>query len=422
MTSIFDIRSAIAPAVPAGSAADPHRCVPGSGGIPDGLPGRLLCGDWLADLAAVVAARWPLLAVLGAAGVGARLGWAVLARRGWADHARRARWLEITPPATATPAATVQLWRLAATLLRAPRWWQWRPDRLVWEVVADAGGTRCGLWIPPGVSGTAVGRIVQRAWPGARIEHTPPPRLPAGSAEVAAHRLVVTQPEWLPLAEDPPPVTPRRRTEGGAADEEDRLRAVYDGLGAAGRTGYGLLQVHISRAPAGRVAVLRRATVDPRRACRPSLTRGLFAVVAAVVQAALDLLTPGPATRRDGTRSDPYTAQLSAQARLKLATPPHLLTAVYAAAAGPTPGAAQAACADITSGYGIFAAHLARRRLRHPRTVVDRRSVSLRRMFLLSVAEAAAFASLPAEPAAYGMPQAAARRRPASRDVWTPSA
>jgi hypothetical protein len=360
------------------------------------------------------------MAAIVAAGLAARLSWAVLLRRAWRGHATRARWLEITPPTTATPAATVQLWRLAATLLPVPRWWQLRPARLVWEVAAHTDRSRCGLWVPPGISPVAVARVVQRAWPGARVDHTGPPRLPAGDGSVAAaHRLVVTQPEYLPLLEDPPPAAPRRRTDHDS-EEQDRLRAVYDGLAAAGRTGYGLLQVHISRAPKTRVAMLRRATTNPRRARRPSLGRSLFTGVAGVVHIGLDLLSSGPSSSSRQPASDPYAAQLSAGARLKLAAPPHLVTTVYAAAAGPTPGAAQAACADITSGYGIFATHLSRRRLRRPRQVVNHRWTPLGRMSLVTVAEAAALASLPAEPAAYGLPQAAARRRPAARDVWTP--
>lgn len=393
-------------------------CSPGTGAIPDGVPGQVLCGTWISDIAAV-AGWWPLPAAIIATALAVRLGWAALCRQAWRRHTRRAQWLEITPPATATPAATVQLWRLAATLLPVPRWWQPRPARLVWEVAANVDRSRCGLWVPPGISPVATARIVQRAWPGARIHHTPAPRLPAANVAVAAHRLIVTQPEWLPLLEDPPPNTPSRRSEHGA-DEQDRLRAVYDGLAAAGRTGYGLLQVHISRAPASRVAMLRRATTNARRAHRPNIARGLFAAASGMAHTLLDLLSNHPPSGgRNG--SDPYTTQFSAAARTKLADPPHLVTAVYAAAAGPTQAAAQAACADITSGYGIFATHLARRRLRQPQQMINHRWTPIRRMTLVTVAEAAALASLPGEPAAYGLPQAAARRRPQPATYGHPS-
>jgi hypothetical protein len=128
----------------AAAGSDPTGCSPGTGGIPDGVLGHVVCGTWVAELAAV-AGWWPLLATVLAAGLAARLGWAVWLRRAWRRHAVRARWLEITPPTSATPAATVQLWRLAATLLPVPRWWQLRPARLVWEVAAHADRSRCGL-------------------------------------------------------------------------------------------------------------------------------------------------------------------------------------------------------------------------------------------------------------------------------------
>ena len=42
-------------------------------------------------------------------------------------------------------------------------------------------------------------------------------------------------------------------------------------------------------------------------------------------------------------------------------------------------------------------------------------------MHLATAAETAALAGLPAEPSAYGLPAAASRRIPASRDVFTPA-
>jgi hypothetical protein len=410
------------PSAAAAAAGPSTGCTPGSDGIPEGALGRLLCGDYpLVGWWHTLAASWPLLTAAVVGLVAARLAWVWLRHRRWRSHAARARWLEITPPVTATPAATAQLWRLLATLLPAPRWWQTTPGRLVWEVAADPDTMRCGLWVPPGINPSAVIRVVQRAWPGARLDHTGPPTLPR-ARPVAAHRLQPTVPEWLPLTDDPSPATSRRET---TPPEQDRLRAVFDGLAAAGRTGGGLLQVHISRAPRGRVAALRRATVDPRRARRRGGDRAagvLLAAVTGVVRGLLDLLSPGTTPRRrEAARRqvDPYTAQLTSQARIKYGNPPHLLTAVYAAGTGPTKAAAGAAAADINSGYALVSAHLARRRLRRPHTVLHQRRAATAAMTLVSVAEVAALAGLPAEPAAYGLPQAASRRRGAARDTWT---
>lgn len=394
-------------------------CTPGMDGISDGLLGRVMCGDWHTEAWHTLLAHWPLVAAFTFLLVAAQAAWALLVRHRWGIHARDARWLEITPPVSATPAATIQLWRLLATALPAPRRLATRPARLVWEVTATGDRMRAGLWVPPGINPTAVTRIVQRAWPGARVERTPPPRL-ATSVPIAGHRLVVTQPEWLPLLDDPPPTSTRRAAV--SVPEEDRLRAVYDGLAAAGRTGGSLLQVHISRAPRSRVAALRRATVNPKHANQHNQARPLGLVAGAVgflVRGLLDLFTRGP--RSSGTASDPYATQLTALARRKYADPPHLLATVYAAATGPTKPAADAAAADISSGYGLVSAQLARRRLRRPRAVLDARWAPVAGMSLVTVVEAAALAGLPAEPSANGLPGAAARARMPHRDVWTPT-
>lgn len=89
------------------------------------------------------------------------MAWRLWRRRVWRAHAAQARWLQIIPPVTATPAATVGLWRLLATALPAPGRWAWRPARIVWEVEADAHGMRAGLWLPSGVKPTAVLRLLQ---------------------------------------------------------------------------------------------------------------------------------------------------------------------------------------------------------------------------------------------------------------------
>ncbi|WP_212820412.1 hypothetical protein [Polymorphospora rubra] len=386
--------------------------------------GELLCGSWGDDPTAavwrLVRDRWPLLLTALAALIAVRVGWTLWRRRVWRRHAARARWLEITPPVTATPAATIGLWRLLATVLPAPRRWALRPARLVWEVVADPEGMRCGLWLPPGVNPTAVVRLLQRGWPGARAEQTLPPAV-ATTGAVAALAVWPTQPEWLPLVEDTTP--PLRRGVDADAPEEDRLRAVYGGLASAGRTGGGLLQVHLGRAPAHRLRLLRRAMTKPQRARRPrgaSRAIGLLADgLRGLIIGVLDIVTPGPSSpKRRTSPTDPYTAELARQARAKYAEAPHLLVALHTVATGPTKAAASAAAADVSSGFGLLSAHFTRRRLRRGAVAAADRWVPEARMNLVSVAEAAALAGLPAEPAAYGLPGAASRRRAATRDVF----
>jgi hypothetical protein len=327
--------------------------------------------------------------------------------------------LEIVPPVTATPATTVALWQLLATVLPAPHRWTPRPHRLVWEVHATPTGMRCGLWVPPGINPTAVLRALQRAWPGARAEHAAPPVI-APERPTFAVALRPTQPEWLPLVDDAP--APQRR--GYTPPEDDRLRAVFDGLAAAGRTGAGLLQVHVARAPRHRVAALRRATLDPhgarrqRGGMRPLVLAG--EAVRALLSGALDVVTPGPSStvHRSAVR-DPVLAEQARHARVRHGAAPHLLVAVRATATGPTGAAARAAAADITSGYSLLSAHWHRHRVRRPATAARWRWLPEPRMTLATVADVAAFAGLPAEPSAYGLPAAASRRVAASRDVFT---
>lgn len=405
-------------------------CTPGEGGIPSGAWGSVACGTWAFDLPhdlwGWATVYWPLLTGVVVALIAARIGWAIWRRHRWQLHADRARWLEIVPPVTATPAATLALWKLLASLLSAPRRLAVRPPRLVWEVRATPTGMRCGLWVPPGVNPSAVVRVLQRGWPGARVEQVEPPRLPQ-DAPTAGLDLVPMRSEFYPIVDEPRPSRASWRP-GAPSDEDDRLRAVFDGLAAAGRTGGGLLQVHVSRAPRHRVAALRRAMINPSRARRPrtatSRTLGLVADgLRTLLIALLDIITPGPA-RKPASRSqteDPFAAELADQARVKYATAPHLLIAVRATATGPTRGAARAAAADITSGYGLLSPYFGRRRLRRPLTAAGCRWVPANRMTLATVAEVAALAGLPAEPATFGMPAAAARHRLVTGDTWRPA-
>jgi hypothetical protein len=398
-------------------------CVPGQAGMPDGLLGELLCGSWgPKEPTAVwdfVRARWPLILAALVVLIALVVAWRLWRRRVWRSHATQARWLHIIPPVTATPATTVGLWRLLATALPAPSRWTWRPARIVWEVEADPHGMRAGLWLPPGVNPTAVLRLLQRAWPGVRAEQAAPPRVPGGTATTLA--LLPTQPDWLPLVDDTS--TASSRNWETAPPDEDRMRAVFDGLASAGRTGGGLLQVHISRAPAHRMRTLRRATTHPehaRKARGASRAVGLLADgVRALILGVLNAVTPGPSSSKSRrTTHDPYLAELARHARGKLTAAPHLLIAVYATGTGPTKAAALSAAADITSGFGLLSAHFTRRRLRGGTTAAAQRWVPEARMSLATVGEAAALAGLPAEPAAHGLPAAASRRRPGGRDVF----
>ena len=403
----------------------PGSCVPGRDGIPSSPLGHLMCGDYLLHAPHTVwlfaRHEWPLLLAVVLAVMAVRIGWRVWRRHLWRQAAEAAVWLEIVPPVSATPAATYALWQLLATVLPASRRFTLRPRRLVWEVHATPEGMRAGLWVPAWINPTAVVRALHRAWPGVRAEQATAPVIAPGRPVVGVV-LHSTQPDWLPLVEDAAPPTSRRWEY--APPEDDRIRAVFDGLAAAGRTGGGLLQVHVARAARHRVAVLRRASINPQRARRNRggarivilALEGLRAVLAGV----LDFATPGSTGgHHPSPTMDPIVAEQARQARAKHAAGPHLLVAVRATATGPTMPAARAAAADITSGYSLLSPHWRPHRLRRAATAAQWRWVPERRMPLAAVAEAAALAGIPAEPSAYGLPSAASRRLPATRDIFT---
>jgi hypothetical protein len=350
------------------------------------------------------------------------VGWQVWRRHLWRHSAEQAVWLQIVPPVSATPAATYALWQLLATVLPAARRFTARPRRLVWEVHATPVGMRCGLWVPAGTNPTAVVRALHRAWPGVRAEQATPPTL-APPRPVAGVALRSTQPDWAPLVEQPdPPPTPRL----ASSPEVDRIRAVFDGLAAAGRTGGGLLQVHVARAARHRVAVLRRACLNPQRVRRQRGGARLLILtleaLRAGISAVLDLVTPGTSASKTPSRmTDPVVAEQARQARAKHAAGPHLLVAIRATATGPTVAAARAAAADITSGYSLLSPHWRPRRLRRAVTAAQSRWVPEAGMQLVTAAETAALAGLPVEPSAYGLPAAASRRLAPTRDTFTPA-
>ncbi|MFI1989709.1 hypothetical protein [Actinoplanes sp. NPDC020271] len=419
----------LGPSSPASSPSpqpSPLGCIPGQNGIPGSVIGELLCGTWgqHAPEALWLSLRdwWPLWAAGIAVLIALMVAWRSWKRRVWRKHIRAARWLEIIPPVSASPAATIGLWRLLATLLPAPGRWALRPARLVWEVRADAHGMRCGLWLSPGITATSVRRNLESAWPGVRVEEAAAPRV-AVTATSTTVALRPTQPDWLPLVEDPPTATPR--SWANAQPDADQLRAVYEGLAAAGRTGGGLLQVHLSRAPAYRLRVLHRAMTHPERARRPSGTLRVAVLLTDGLRKALlgvaSVFMPGPSSHtsyRRTTATDPYLTELARRARLKYGAGPHFLVAVFATAGGPTKEAARSAAAAITGGFGLLSAHFSRRRLRRGASAAADRWVRPQQMSLAGVDEVAALAGLPIEPAVHGLPAAASRRRPGGRDVF----
>jgi hypothetical protein len=399
-------------------------CVPGQGTIPDSFVGQLVCGTWLPNNHGwnAVLRVWPAATAVVVLLLAVRIGWGWARRAAWRRAAHRAVWLEITPPVSAGPATTLALWRLLATVLPAPGRFALRARRVVFEVHADANRMRAGIWVPPGINPLSVARAVQRAWPGARVAEAALPRLP-DRCSVVGRAVTLRQPDWLPLVDLDQPAPHHGDLHGGVAVQTDPLRAVYDALAAAGRSGGGLVQVIAGRAPGRRLARARLAMRDPAKARRAGAARGtdlVLRTVVALLRAVLDLIQPGkPAnTTRPSPLSDPFLAEQARAARAKYAIGPHLQVAVRVITAGPTVAAARASSADVTAGYALVSTVLGRRRLHRARHAARYRYTGEAAMFLATTVEVAALAGLPAEPASYGLPGAASHRRGGGADDW----
>lgn len=419
--------------MPATTSSEPTApaCEPGRDGIPDSLPGRVLCGDYgtTLDPTAIwqhITAYAPVVFAALAALAVARVGWHTLRMLSWWHPKHPPRWLQITPPVTATPTNTLLLWHHMATLLPAARPWQEVPAHLVWEVHATGQAMRCGIWVPPGISTIAVGQKITDAWPGARITEAPPPLLPQ-TGHVAARRLAGKHPDWMPLLD--PALLPALT--GRATPEFDLARGVYSALAAAGRVRDGLLQVIITRATRRRDAILRKAASDPARAGRvatPAALRLLLLVlrgVAAVIRAGFNLFDSETGTHRHHMRprrdEDPDLDVQRGHARARLAAGPHFALTVRTAAAGSTRSAARAAADAIAHGYGPLGTELRTRRVPLPRLLLATRWAPRSHYQLATAAEAAALTALPAEPSLHGLPAAAAKTRPPAGGTWTAS-
>jgi hypothetical protein len=393
-----------------------HRLATGPGG-PVGRylahPGAVT--SQLAHLLLHIATHQGLIAgsllVLAAAGYLAGRGW--LRRRQQAAFADGARQVTVLAPPQTVPGGAVALWGHLTGLLRPPaaRWLSGQPH-LAWEY-AFTGGAAAGLvirvWVPGTIPPGLIERAIEAAWPGTHtITAAASPPLPPGVlAEGGTLRLA--RPEILPLATaDQDPDAPLRALAGAAAGLADGEHAI--------------LQVLTRPVTGGRVRRARRAARKHRAGQPARLSSRL-----------LDLATPGGhSTTR--TRRSPADPALTAEVRAvtaKLASPQWETLIRYATATTSTPApqagrgrlrAHQAsaqtrarlrglahATASATALYA-GANWLARHRLRHPAEVIAARRLG--RGDLLSVAELAALARLPADPALPGLARAGARAVP----------
>ena len=342
---------------------------------------------WLAHLVHHLAGLAHALLPLGVAIVALAVAYLLAAEIVHARWARRGRWITIAPPAEPNPAGGLALWRMLGPLLTARTTLIGRRPPVAFEAWGDASGLRLGLWVSPTVSAQGVAHAVEAAWPGAHADIATPPTLPQ-SRRVSGGSGTLAASDWFPL--------------DNADTGGDPLRGVLACLATDEPADAVVVQVLARPATGRRIAQVRRAARAIRRG-QP--TSGLGRL--------LDLLRTSHPTSRSSTGTDPLALADVREIITKAASPPHFQVAIRYAVTGP-PGRhsrrhRRARIRQVAAAFGLFTGrnHLVGRHLTRPAaTIASRR---LRRGFLLSAAELAGLAHLPAEPAGYGLSAPPAR-------------
>jgi hypothetical protein len=304
----------------------------------------------------------------------------------------------LTPPEVDTQGAAT-LWTNLVALLR-PAWRRalGGQPHLGFELTASDGGLTIALWVPGTIPPGLVERAVEAAWPGARTETVPatPPLIGDGMATGGA--LALALPEHYPL-----------RT----GHKVDPLRPLVGALAGLGETESACVQILARPVTGRRLNRLHKAAVA-RRAGRPSSRLARL----------VDLATPWPSVQTAAT--DPSRGADVADILDKAAQPCWAIAIRYAVAttdtdrqaAGHLRGRAHA----VASAFALFSGRnrLDRHRLRHPAEVLAARRLG--RGNLVSVAELAALAHLPTDPAVPGLARAGANAVAPPPAVARPSA
>jgi hypothetical protein len=386
-----------------------------AGGPAGTLIGRYLehPGQVLARLgrdALAIAVTWapragPPLAVAVVALAAAR--W-MLRRRQHAAMAARARTVTLHAPPAADPVGGALLWGNLAGLLRPPlaRLLHGQPH-LAFEYAWSGRQLTVSLWVPGTIPPGMIERAAEAAWPGCHAIPGPAiPPLPDGVTACTGGTLRLARPEVLPLeiSHDTDPLL--------------ALAAAGSGLGPGEQA---VVQV-LARPVTGARARRARRAVRRLRAGQPARPAARL----------LDLISPGtrgPA-RRAAVRSDPQaqaelraaaakTAGVLWEARIRYAaatTDPEASGAAQARAVARLRGHAHA----IASATALYSGRnwLARRRMARPASLVNARRLG--HGDLLSTAELAAVARLPAGLSVPGLARAGARAVPPPPGIPAP--
>ncbi|MGI5151453.1 hypothetical protein ACQEVC_34655 [Plantactinospora sp. CA-294935] len=407
--------------------------VPQQAGCPEAPATRAVCGvadavSWVTGLPARVwhsaVTGWPwLLAVAAVVLVLALAAW-VAHRAAWRRAVAGGYWVRVIPPRLVDPGHAEGGWRLLAGLAWSARkgWWRLAKPPLAFEVYQREGRLTAGLWLPGWVPRATVIDEMRRVWPGSVLDRTDPPTLHDGGGQrVAGVRLRADRPDTGALVDDTRMAgTPARGAFGG-----DRLQAVFDALGRP--DGPALLQVLVRPAPVARLTALDRASrypATPRKKPSTVVLDRVLALLLGAIWLVLDAITELVSTGRrtpshhhgnshggDGLRRvDPVRAKAMREAAEKLAGGPHVIAAVRVGVSRPGGGFARAAARSAGYGFRTVARHLFPVRMRSAATLLDQRRARTGEWLLLSTAELAVLAHLPADPARHGFDTTALHR------------
>ncbi|WP_306356765.1 MULTISPECIES: type IV secretory system conjugative DNA transfer family protein [unclassified Nocardia] len=391
---------------------------PGHGGLAELL---LRPGQVLARVTSVVG--WPLtgqqLFTAATAAVGVLAAVAVGRRWRRARLAVTARQVTILCPPTVDPGSAAAWWAHLIGLLR-PAWKRMLcgQPHLGFEYRASGHeGITLAVWVPAAIPPHLIERAVHSAWPGARTTtlHTADPPLPASTdgqrRALAGGVLRLGRAEGFPIRSD----------YGGGDLARDLLTAAADLA-----PGHSVCVQILARPVTGRR--VRRAVTGLRHDLRARLARAACVPLLAL----LDLLTPGPPTRRhtytrgqaqavSGDRFSRLEDSAQARAAVAKARGGHWETLVrYAAAvtvAATASPAERTAARTVARGrahalaavFGSCADHNFYRRRRSLRLATAMAGRWLGRGDLLSVPELAGIAHLPQDASVPGLARAGAR-------------
>ena len=334
---------------------------------------------------------------------------------------RGARLVAVLPPAGLDPAAALAgarrlWWDLPG--LAPPRWKRLvagLPHLTVEYHLAAGEDLAVRMWLPAPIPTSRIDAALRAAWPGTLVlDRTDrnTSRNPAETEPAQPTRLVVTggtvrpeRPEHLPL-----------RVPDPRDDAADPLRALEAVAGQLADGESAVVQI-LARPAVGRRLRRYRRTVDRLHSGRPGRRSALAGFVSVIVRELMEIVTGSKSTAaahgagdRPVPRLDPQQTEELREIRAKKLQPQWEVGLRYYAATtatGPKAVARVRGLADSLFGaFALLAGRnaLARHRLPKPRATVEARR--MRRGALLSAAELAALAHLPARTDALSSGQA----------------